>query len=115
MINSLDIPPFILVSNPINFIKANRVYSADIFPTTRNIYFPEKATISDYLKYIPCGRVYSSVTSGDHFCKVCYKIIDDINYLIRIDNLDKKIINVTSDAKFLYDTATLYTLVTKKR
>jgi hypothetical protein len=61
------------------------------------MYLPTKITIYSGVEYILHGRVYSTAYSGSHFFVMCYTMINDVKYLVRIDNLDAKIKIVSSD------------------
>lgn len=89
LIDPLQTPPFLILTDPINFMQIER--------TEKNIYFPEIITICDNAKYILHGRVYSTSAEGSHFYTVCYKVIDNKPFLVRIDNLDNRIVILTSN------------------
>lgn len=90
LIDPLNTPPFLYVSDPTNFTEKENIRP--------NIYFPERIEIcNSSAVYTLHGRVYSSSSNGDHFFTVCYKIINTTKYLVRIDNLYSNIKIITSD------------------
>ncbi|KAI9336901.1 hypothetical protein BD770DRAFT_243028 [Pilaira anomala] len=90
LIDPLNTPPFLYVSDPTNFTEKENIRP--------NIYFPERIEIrNSSAAYTLHGRVYSS-SNGDHFfTDVCYKIINTTKYLVLIDNLHNNIKVITSD------------------
>lgn len=91
IIDAEDAPPFLFVGDPTLFMPK------DTDRLEPNLYLPENIYICDSVKYILHGRVYASQRTGYHFFTVCYKTINNVKYLVRIDNLLPKIIIITSD------------------
>ncbi|KAI9273813.1 hypothetical protein EDC94DRAFT_579786 [Helicostylum pulchrum] len=89
VIDSLDAPPFIFLSDPTGFMQVQR--------TESNIYLPETISICTNATYTLHGRVYSTSSDGSHFFTVFYKIIDNKTFLVRIDNINNSIRIITSD------------------
>ncbi|KAI9254211.1 hypothetical protein EDC94DRAFT_247586 [Helicostylum pulchrum] len=65
----------------------------------RVIYIYQKRSAFVHMQHTlyTVDRVYSTSSDGSHFFTVCYKIIDNKTFLVRIDNLNNSIRIITSD------------------
>lgn len=114
LVDHTSLPPFLFVGDPSNNLAVTRQSNIP-----DNLYMPSTLKICDGVEYELHAKVYSTSPRGLHFYTVCYKVIDNKTYLVRICNLSTHIIIITSNmqkAKTIlkYSDNTVYACYKKK-